>query len=111
MMVVSTSAMSANSTFVTRVERVLLDDSDFAGCMVLVKPFPAAELPNCAPNWASLDCLKLFPESTGSIASNKLAQAQLALITGRSVKLRVTDTRIANGYCFANRIDVMDVRE
>ena len=110
-MVVSTSALSASSTFISKVERVLLDDSDFAGCMVLLRPFPASELPNCAPNWATLDCLKLFPESTGSIASNKLAQAQLALVTGRTVKLRVTDTRIANGYCFAQRIDVMEVRD
>lgn len=110
-MVASASAMSASSTFVSKVERVLLDDSDFAGCMVLLRPFPASELPNCAANWATLDCLKEFPESTGSIASNKLAQAQLALVTGRSVKMRVTDTRIANGYCFAHRIDVMDVRD
>ena len=110
-MVASASAMSASSTVVSKVERVLLDASDFAGCMVLLRPFPASELPNCAANWATLECLKEFPESTGSIASNKLAQAQLALVTGRSVKMRVTDTRIAHGYCFAHRIDVMDVRE
>lgn len=106
----STSAMSAESTFSAEVERVLVDDSRFAGCMVMLSTDPAATLPNCGRYWATLDCLKEFPESSGSIASNKLAQAQLALVTGRSVTMRVTDTRIANGYCFAERIDVKDVR-
>lgn len=106
----STSAMSAESTFSAEVERVLVDDSRFAGCMVMLSTDPAATLPNCGRFWATLDCLKEFPESSGSIASNKLAQAQLALVTGRSVTMRVTDTRIANGYCFAERIDVKDVR-
>ena len=110
LLVASTNAISAESTFTAEVERVLVDDSRFAGCMVLLTTDPAATLPNCGRYWATLDCLKEFPESTGSIASNKLAQAQLALVTGRSVTMRVTDTRMANGYCFAERIDVKDVR-
>lgn len=109
-MVLSTSTMSAESTFSAEVQRVLVDDSRFAGCMVLLSTDPADTLPNCGRYWATLDCLQEFPESTGSIASNKLAQAQLALVTGRSVTMRVTDTRMANGYCFAERIDVKDVR-
>ena len=109
-LVAGTSAMSAESTFTAEVERVLVDDSRFEGCMVLLTTDPAATLPNCGRYWATLDCLKEFPESSGSIASNKLAQAQLALVTGRSVTMRVTDTRMANGYCFAERIDVKDVR-
>ena len=107
---VSANIMAAESTFTAEVERVLVDDSRFGGCMVLLTTDPAETLPNCGRWWASLDCLKNFPESSGSIASNKLAQAQLALITGRSVTMRVTDTRVANGYCFAERIDVKDVR-
>ena len=107
----SSSAYSADITFSTVVERVLVDDARYAGCMVLLEANFQYDLPNCGARWATLDCLKEFPESSGSIASNKLAQAQLALVTGRSVTVRVTDTRMANGYCFAQRIDVKDVRD
>ena len=98
--------MSAESTFNAEVQRVLVDDQRYAGCMVQLSVDPQQTLPSCGRYWATLDCLKEFPESAGSITSNKLAQAQLALVTGRAVTMRVTDTRIANGYCFAERIDV-----
>jgi hypothetical protein len=107
----SGSVYAAEYTFSTVVERVLVDDARYAGCMVLLEANFQYELPNCGARWATLDCLKEFPESSGSIASNKLAQAQLALVTGRSVTMRITDTRMANGYCFAQRIDVKDVRD
>ena len=106
----SGSVYAADYTFSSEVERVLVDDAKFAGCMVLLADNFQGQLPNCGARWATMDCLKEFPESSGSIASNKLAQAQLALVTGRSVTVRVTDTRMANGYCFAQRIDVKDVR-
>ncbi|MDB2379784.1 hypothetical protein N9W12_02755 [Luminiphilus sp.] len=108
--IASGSVSGANYTFSSTVERVLVDDEKFAGCMVLLTDNFQGQLPNCGARWATMDCLKEFPESSGSIASNKLAQAQLALVTGRSVTMRVTDTRMANGYCFAQRIDVKDVR-
>ena len=88
------------------VNRILIDDSNYSGCMVSLTTDPQSKLPSCGAEWVTLDCLKAFPESAGSIATNKLSQAQLALVTGRSVRLRVTDTRKANGYCFAQRIDV-----
>jgi len=34
-------------------------------------------------------------------------QAQLALATGKSELVVIDDTRRHNGYCFANRIDVV----
>ena len=36
-----------------------------------------------------------------------LDQAQLALTANKKVWVQVLDTRQHNGYCFANRIDVL----
>ena len=103
---VSVSLSAENATFDAQVSRILIDDSNYSGCMVSLTTDPQSQVPNCGSNWVTLDCLKNFPESTGAIATNKLSQAQLALITERTVRVRVTDTRKANGYCFAQRIDV-----
>ena len=102
----SSNVYADNATFDADVNRVLIDDSNYSGCMVSLTTDPQSKLPSCGAEWVTLDCLKAFPESSGSIATNKLSQAQLALVTGRSVRVRVTDTRKANGYCFAQRIDV-----
>lgn len=106
LMALSLSVKADNATFDAEVNRVLIDDANYSGCMVSLTTDPQSKLPGCGAQWVTLDCLKAFPESSGSIATNKLSQAQLALITGRSVRVRVTDTRKANGYCFAQRIDV-----
>lgn len=106
LMTMSVSVIAENATFDAEVNRVLIDDSNYSGCMVSLSTDPQSKVANCGAEWVTLDCLKNFPESSGSIATNKLSQAQLALVTGRSVRVRVTDTRKANGYCFAQRIDV-----
>ena len=80
-----------------------------SGIVLLIVNFQNA-LPNCDARRATMHCLREHPESRVSIASNKLAQAQLTLVTGRSVTMRVTDTKMANGYCFAKRTGVKDVR-
>lgn len=103
---ISHNAFSEDKTFNSEVVQVLVDDSNYGGCMVRLSVDPQTQLANCGSGFASLDCLKQFPESTAGIAANKLAQAQLALVTGREVRLRITDTRKVNGYCFVNRIDV-----
>lgn len=104
----SMGALSDSKTFNAKVKNVLVDDSNFAGCMVNLTVDPQTYLPNCETWWGTMDCLNLFPESTSSISANKLAQAQLALITGKGVRVRITDSRKANGYCFVSRIDVND---
>jgi hypothetical protein len=103
---VSQNSLAAEATFGSSVERVLVDDSKFAGCMVQLSNDPQKFLPNCERFWVTLDCLNLFPESIDGISQNKLSQAQLALVSGRKVTVRATDRRIANGYCFAQRVDV-----
>ena len=103
---ISANGFAEDATFDADINRVLIDDAYYAGCMVSLTTDPQSKLASCGAEWVTLDCLKEFPESSGSIATNKLSQAQLALVTGRSVRVRVTDTRKANGYCFAQRIDV-----
>ena len=102
----SAGCIAAEETFGSSVERVLVDDSRFAGCMIQLSNDPQKFLPACERFWVTLDCLNLFPESAEGIAQNKLSQAQLALVSGRKVTVRVTDRRVANGYCFAQRVDV-----
>lgn len=103
---VSLTSFAAEETFPTNVERVLVDDSRYAGCMILLSDDPQQFLPDCGQFWVTLDCLNMFPESAEGISQNKLSQAQLALVSGREITVRVTDRRIANGYCFAQRVDV-----
>lgn len=103
---ISANLVAAEATFPTTVQRVLVDDSRYAGCMVLLEDDPAQRIPTCGQFWVTLDCLNLFPESVDGISQVKLSQAQLALVSGRGVTVRVTDRRVANGYCFAQRFDV-----
>lgn len=107
-LIFSTGVAADSATFNAKVKNVLVDDSYFAGCMVNLTVNPQTLLPNCESWWGTMDCAKEFPESTASLPSNKLAQAQLALVTQKGVRVRITDTRKANGYCFVSRIDVND---
>lgn len=101
---VDTSA--ATSSLTTNVRRVLVDDSNYGGCMAQFTDNPRSTLTDCGNEWLTFDCFSAFPGNSKSAAQNKLSQAQLALVTGRKVYVKFTDTRKANGYCFAQRIDV-----
>lgn len=104
--VVSMDALAASSSMTTIVKRVLVDDSNYGGCMAQFADNPRTTLTECGNDWLTFDCLSAFPDGSKSTAQNKLSQAQLALVTGRAVYVKFTDTRKANGYCFAQRIDV-----
>lgn len=107
LMITSINAFSDTSTFIGTIERVLIDDVYYGGCMIQVSESISSKLPACNEGWVSLDCRSAFPETTKSIAAHKLSQAQLALVADKTVYLEVTDTRKANGYCLATRIDVI----
>ena len=61
---------------------------------------------NCpVGKWVTFSC-------TGELTSKSSAMrlydsAQLAFVTGRTVRIWVDDTKKHNGYCFASRIDVL----
>ena len=97
---------AASSAFYANVTQIFVHDTTHGGCLVKLSKNPATYLPACGANWLSLDCLAEFPESTRSIASQKLGMAQLAFITSGQVRVEFTDSRTVNGYCFARRLDV-----
>lgn len=107
--ITSGGALAADGSVTGLVARFLVDDTDFGGCMVRVSGGNIrASLPACKSDWLTLDCLVGFPESSKSVAQNKLSTAQLAMVTGKTVYIEATDSRKANGYCFATRIDVIN---
>ena len=89
------------------VEVVLIDDADYGGCMAYLSTDINSVLPACSSGWVTLDCLAVFPETTKSQAQSKLSTAQLALATGKQIRVYATDARKANGYCLATRIDLL----
>lgn len=104
----SSGALAATGNVTGQVERILIHDTDFGGCMVRLSRNIAGQLPACYPDWVTLDCLAAFPDSTKSLAQSKLSAAQLAMVTGKDIAAYVTDTRKANGYCYAFRVDIFD---
>lgn len=88
-----------------QVERVLVaGDARFGGCMARLSSDPGRYL-NCGANWVSFSCTGDFTDAVRGY--RMLDQAQLALATGRAVGVEVTDSKKHNGYCFAQRIDVI----
>jgi len=105
----SCGALAADGSVTGLITRFLTDDTRFGGCMVKVSGGNIqASLPACKSSWLTFDCLVGFPESSKSVAQNKLSAAQLAMVTGKTVYIEATDSRKANGYCFATRIDVIN---
>ena len=59
---------------------------------------------DCPSSWVSFSCTGDF--ATKDSASRSFDMAQIALLTGATVHLRVDDTKKHNQYCFASRIDL-----
>ena len=101
----SSSAFAARTNVTARVNQIIIDDSRYGGCMARLSVNPATSLAGCGNWYVTMDCLAAFPESTKSVAAQKLSAAQLAYVTRNNVKVNVDDTRKANGFCVAIRID------
>ena len=101
----ATTAMGESGWVVGKVQRTLVHyDDTFGGCMALMSPSPHSVLPGCKPDWVSFDCGGTRTDPVR--AYRMLDQAQLALTTGKTARLWVTDSTKFNGYCWALRIDV-----
>lgn len=106
LIVASSSAIADSGGVTADVSTVLIDDALFGGCMIKLSQDINDRLPACAEDWVTLDCLAAFPESTKSGAQTKLSLAQLAFVANKQIYVAVTDTRKANGYCFATRLEI-----
>lgn len=104
LLLLSVTARADVGYMTARVISVLVDDIDYAGCMVRVSQNPTDILAACGADWLTLDCAAVFPESTKAGGAVKLSQAQLGLITGRSITFKFTDDQKANGKCLATRV-------
>ncbi len=89
------------------ISRTMVTTDDlYGGCMVALNVSPSDYNLDCpSGNWVTLDCAgELTSKSQGM---RLMDSAQLAFVTGRSVRVTVDDSRKHNGWCFAQRIDVL----
>ncbi len=99
-------ALAATATFEAEVRKTLtVADDRWGGCMVALSVSPADEGLDCpATAWVTFSCSG--EHASKSNALRMYDSAQLAFVTGRTVKVWVDDSKKHNGYCFVYRIDV-----
>ena len=104
---VSGGASGATGVLTGNVVQVLTDDDNFGQCMARVSPSPATVLGACGAEWLTFDCSTDFGGSKTE-ASRKLDAANLALVTGNTIRFYITDSLTHNGFCFAERVDIFN---
>ena len=100
-------AWATEAEFNTEVDRLMVDSANFGGCAARITGSVAANGLACSGPWVSFSCTGDF--NSKSDGSNKFAQAQLAFVTDKQVRIRLDDTKRHNGYCFARNILVTEV--
>ena len=89
------------------VTRITTDASSYAGCLARITVNPADSLAACGDNHVTMGCDGTLGVSK-STAAQLFSAMQLALVTGNQMRIRVDDSKIANGFCMATRIDNED---
>lgn len=104
----STTAFAATAAMTTTVERVLAsEEGRFGGCMVrLAEGINSATGLNCSRDWATFSCSG--DHTSKSSAMRMFDSAQLAFVSGRGVVVELDDARKHDGFCFVQRIDVLE---
>lgn len=106
-LIAAAGAHAADSSLRTKVTNVLVTaDTKYGGCMTALLDSPTTKLAGCGASWVTFDCAGLFPDTDIVRSYRMLDQAQLGYALKRNVYVEFTDTKKANGYCFAKRIDV-----
>ena len=102
----SGQTLAASATVTANIDRVLMTaDSTYGGCMALLSVNPADALPGCGSGWVSFSCSGDF---TDRVRAYRLVDlAELALASGKMAQVFFRDDMKHNGYCFADRIDVL----
>lgn len=82
------------------VQRILVDEQFYGGCMMLL----STRIANGCPNngWISLDCEGKF----GKNGKSMLNSAMMAMYLGKKVSAYVHNHWKINSYCVARRIDL-----
>lgn len=89
------------------VTRITTDASSYAGCLARINVNPADSLPACGDNHVTMGCDGTLGVSKAT-AAQLFSAMQLALVTGNPMRIRVDDSKIANGFCMATRVDNED---
>jgi hypothetical protein len=100
-----TNAASGTITnaYVNRV--AISGDQRWGGCIAQLSISPQTILPGCGAGWVTFSCSGDFADQVR--AYRMVDQAQLALATSKKVIVYFQDDKKHNGYCFANRLDVL----
>ena len=89
-----------------KIEQIILDGSAYNGCMVNLSVNLPDDFACSRKDFVSLDC-DGADINTKAFANQMLQTTQLALITDKTVRLRVTDSIIVNGnFCVADYIRI-----
>lgn len=106
LVVASGHAFAESGRIVANVDRILISgDAKYGGCMAALSVDPQTVLASCQPSWVTFSCSGDFTDRVR--AYRMLDAAELALATGKRVKVYFSDEMKHNGYCFVHRIDVI----
>ena len=86
------------------IQKTLIQDNKYGGCMILVDQTIASVGLNCPSRWISLSCDGTF--SSKANAQNMLDSAQMAFALNKKANVQIDDSKKHNGYCVAVRFDV-----
>ena len=86
----------------TDVQGTIIDSERFGSCMALIGELPSNV--SCVNRWVTFSCTGDF--NSASIGWKKFEQAQIAQLTNREVRVFVDDSKLHNGNCFVERIDI-----
>ena len=104
----SSGAFALTQSLTTGIKQVYATEEDrFGGCMVKTETLPSNNL-NCKRAYISLDCAGALDGNTKSEGQRKLDIATLAMLTGGTVNMLVSDSSRFNGFCFAERIRLLN---
>lgn len=102
----SSASYSAEGYVTANVVDVLLNaDDSWGGCMAKLSANPRNELPSCSDDWVTFSCSGEFTDNVR--AYRMFDQAQLALVTGKTVILKITDAQKHDGFCFVRSFELL----
>ena len=101
----SNDLLAAKGAITAQVIRILTDDTRYGGCMAELATSPSTVLAGCGTRFVTFDCLNTLGTTNKSNAQNRFAAAQLAYVSGNDLYVKFDDSKIINGYCYAERAD------
>jgi hypothetical protein len=90
------------------IERTMVIEGSFGGCMVLLDKSIADAGLACPANnnWVSLDCDGVYVSKVSG--QRAFDSAQMALALGKNINIQVDDSKKHNNYCVAVRLDLIN---